>query len=161
MCRNRQQVLVRISHTTVGGKIRREMARVGKTKDFDLCSLTVWVQCDTPYAGVGERKKKSSSVVENKRCHPRRPRSCYFTVAVNMKLCASKLVLSHPGMQAFWWNQAQCVGGVTVRRMPTYLCSKTPSSYALPAFTNHVMLPITTSPQINILCFEDFGVQKN
>lgn len=111
-CINWQLVLLRISHTTVR-KIRFKMYCV--LKYFNL--LTVWVQCDIPHREV---EKKSSSVVQNKKWHPYCPCSCYFTAALNMKLRTSELDSSHPGIQAFWWNQAQCVWSVTVSGMPTY-----------------------------------------
>lgn len=117
MCSNRQLVLQKLSHTAVR-KIRLKMSPFLKTTDFDLCDLTVWVRCDTPHTGV--KPQTPPSVVQNKRCHPYGPNTRCFTVAVNMKLCTSELVLFHPGMQTFWWNQAQCVWSVTVRGMPTY-----------------------------------------
>lgn len=74
-----------------GRDIRFKMSCVQKIKDFNLCSLTVWVQCDVPQARV--KKKNSFSVVQNKGWHPYCPCSCYFTVALNMKLCTSEQML--------------------------------------------------------------------
>lgn len=66
--------------------------------------------------------KKKVSVVQNKRCHPYCPFSCYFTAALKHEAVhfRTNVVLSRPGMRALWWNQSQYVWGVMVRGMPTY-----------------------------------------
>lgn len=69
-----------------------------------------------------QKYKKKVSVVQNKRCHPYCPFSCYFTAALKHEAVhfRTNVVLSRPGMRALWWNQSQYVWGVMVRGMPTY-----------------------------------------
>lgn len=69
-----------------------------------------------------QKYKKKVSVVQNKRCHPYCPFSCYFTAALEHEAVhfRTNVVLSRPGMRALWWNQSQYVWGVMVRGMPTY-----------------------------------------